>query len=321
MRAARIHVGLGLLAITALSSLVVRIDQARRRSGAVQAATGIVLGTSVEVIDGVPHKVEHFTGAPGYFTLEEQLAALGVSLDSEDRWTAIPDPSLGIGSDIEIVRATPVTVYDGGTEQIMHTWTATVGALFNEQGIALGEHDRLDPAVDTLLTPDAVVTITRIGIQIVSETETIDSQTLTKDDPALEKGTTRLGQPGHAGERTKTYRVTYENGVETDRQLVSNEVTIAPIDEIVYRGTKVVMYGEGDATWYAWKPGGAANNFLPFGTKVHVVNLENGKSVDVVINDRGIQGSAVIDLDKASFAAIAPLGEGRVQVRLEKAYE
>lgn len=60
---------------------------------------------------------------------------------------------------------------------------------------------------------------------------------------------------------------------------------------------------------------------MPFGTRVRVVNLSNGQSTIVTINDRGIQGSAVIDLDADSFAAIAPLGAGRINVRLEKVYD
>jgi rare lipoprotein A len=62
----------------------------------------------------------------------------------------------------------------------------------------------------------------------------------------------------------------------------------------------------------------AASNTLPYGTMVHVVNTSNGKSVDVKVVDHGIQGSAIIDLADEAFQKIAPLGQGVVQVRLEK---
>lgn len=61
----------------------------------------------------------------------------------------------------------------------------------------------------------------------------------------------------------------------------------------------------------------AANKTLPFGTIVRVKNLDNGKSVKVKINDRGpfIEGR-MIDLSRASFKKIAPLGVGVLNVEV-----
>ena len=61
----------------------------------------------------------------------------------------------------------------------------------------------------------------------------------------------------------------------------------------------------------------AAHKTLPFGTKVIVKNLSNGKSVQVRINDRGpfVKGR-IIDLTRAAFAQIANLDKGLVQVEL-----
>lgn len=65
----------------------------------------------------------------------------------------------------------------------------------------------------------------------------------------------------------------------------------------------------------------AAHNTLPFGTKVVVKNMRNGKTVKVRINDRGpfVKGR-VIDLSRAAFAQIASLDEGlaRVEIRIVK---
>lgn len=62
----------------------------------------------------------------------------------------------------------------------------------------------------------------------------------------------------------------------------------------------------------------AAHRTLPFGTNLRVTNMENGKFVDVRINDHfpGTKGR-VIDLSEASFARIARLEQGIVRVRLE----
>jgi rare lipoprotein A len=62
----------------------------------------------------------------------------------------------------------------------------------------------------------------------------------------------------------------------------------------------------------------AAHRTLSFGTRVRVVNLDNGKSCEVRINDRGpfIDGR-VIDLSHAAAGEIAMVGPGTAHVRLE----
>jgi rare lipoprotein A len=93
----------------------------------------------------------------------------------------------------------------------------------------------------------------------------------------------------------------------------------------------IVQGEEGIASWYGHPYHGrraasgeiynmydmtAAHRTLPFGTQVRVHDLENGRDVDVRINDRGpfVEGR-IIDL---SYAAAQAMGmSGIAQVRLE----
>jgi rare lipoprotein A len=54
------------------------------------------------------------------------------------------------------------------------------------------------------------------------------------------------------------------------------------------------------------------------GTVVRVTNLANGRTVNVVIRDRGpfIDGR-IIDLSDTAFAQIGSLGSGTARVRIE----
>jgi rare lipoprotein A len=62
----------------------------------------------------------------------------------------------------------------------------------------------------------------------------------------------------------------------------------------------------------------AAHRTLPFGTLVRVINLDNEKSVEVRINDRGpFAGDRIIDLSHAAAQAIGLIGPGTARVRLE----
>lgn len=61
----------------------------------------------------------------------------------------------------------------------------------------------------------------------------------------------------------------------------------------------------------------AAHKLLPFGTRLRVINLENGKMTEVRINDRGpFVDSRIIDLSRAAARDLGMLGKGTARVRL-----
>lgn len=62
----------------------------------------------------------------------------------------------------------------------------------------------------------------------------------------------------------------------------------------------------------------AAHPNLPMGTKAKVTNLDNGKKVDVRINDRGpYVGDRVIDLSGAAAKKLDMKGDGTTEVKIE----
>ena len=69
---------------------------------------------------------------------------------------------------------------------------------------------------------------------------------------------------------------------------------------------------------YDHKLNTAAHKKLPFGTKVRVTNLANGKTVVVKINDRGpfVKGR-ILDLSKSAFSSIANTASGIIEVKIE----
>jgi rare lipoprotein A len=61
-----------------------------------------------------------------------------------------------------------------------------------------------------------------------------------------------------------------------------------------------------------------AHPTLPFGTKVLVTNLRNGKSVVVRVNDRGpFVGHRIADLSQAAASLLGILGRGVARARIE----
>ena len=93
------------------------------------------------------------------------------------------------------------------------------------------------------------------------------------------------------------------------------------------------LVDEGKASYYARKFQGrktangeyfslshftAAHRTLPFGTTVKVINLENGKTVVVRINDRGpYRHGRIIDVSPAAAREIGLVRSGVANVRIE----
>lgn len=62
----------------------------------------------------------------------------------------------------------------------------------------------------------------------------------------------------------------------------------------------------------------AAHQTLPLGTKVMVTNLDSGRSVEVLINDRGpFAKGRIIDLSYAAAQSLGMIGPGTIPVRIE----
>lgn len=279
-----------------------------------EASGGQVLGASTDT--GTNKKpqsllpVETYYGAPFVTTLEEMLTAAGVTIHEEDVVEAFPLPELGLGSTIRIYRATPVEVTDWGKKKTYRTWRTTVKDFFAEQNIELGDNDKVDPKLETLLSlsddRQAHIMIARVTITEVKQEEKIDYKVKESEDPSLPWGQKHVTK-GEAGKRQKIYQVTRENGVEVKRVLLKNEVIKEPKDELVVIGTKLV-YGEiykGRASWYKYNSTKVATDHFKRGVWLEITNLSNGKKIRVK-NDGCICADTgyVVDLHPDHFTAL-----------------
>ena len=62
----------------------------------------------------------------------------------------------------------------------------------------------------------------------------------------------------------------------------------------------------------------AAHRTIPFGSKIEVTNINNGKSVVAVVNDRGpFVNGRIVDLSKSAFSSIGNTSIGLLNVELE----
>ncbi len=250
---------------------------------------------------------------------------LGANPYPEDHFADFPSIDMGIGSKITLYRAPLIHIKDGKRSKDVRSWQKKVGDLFREQHIELGKDDKVNFANDTDIEDGMEIAITRVAITTIVEQEPIKYTTTKKSNPNVEKGNKKTLQQGKNGTRNKYYLVRREDGEEVSRSLTKTEVAEEPTEEIIEVGTKVVTYGSGAASWYVNTSAMiGACNLVPKGTKLHIVNTANGKSVDIVSSGGGAFAGMgrVVDLSTAAFQALgATLGQGTIaNVRVEKWY-
>jgi rare lipoprotein A len=114
---------------------------------------------------------------------------------------------------------------------------------------------------------------------------------------------------------------------------VSAVASPMPVTYVAPEPPRPVFEQVGTASWYGqWHHGKrtangeifdmhkltAAHRTLPLGTEVKVTNLENGRTVEVLVNDRGpyIKGR-VIDLSAKAAEVLDMKQEGLAEVKIE----
>lgn len=96
------------------------------------------------------------------------------------------------------------------------------------------------PTATATATPSATPTPTPVPttFQTATEEVLVPFEATTTDDPNLDQGATALVAAGVDGLKVITYRVTVVDGVETAREIVSEVVQTAPVNEVTAIGTK-----------------------------------------------------------------------------------
>jgi rare lipoprotein A len=211
------------------------------------------------------------------------------------------------------------------------TNAGTAGALLSAMGITPDADDRVQPPPSTPLHDGDVVTFEQVQVLTRLEVVQIPFGTITSFSEKMVPGTRRVVRRGVPGEGRASYRVTMVDGHVVSRELIGRWVERHPRPQRVVSGPESMYSGttevpgtsghtqSGVATWYdpPWSGLTAAHPTLPFGTMVTVTDLDSGRSVTVVIDDRGpFAEGRIIDLSPEAFEVLAPLGRGVLRVRI-----
>ena len=238
------------------------------------------------------------------------LVALGSSFSRYDRVWPAPDTPLTEGLHVFVQRATAVSLsVGGGQAATVHTHSNTVAELLAEQGVKLMDGDSVTPGPAAALIDGMTVAVTVVRSVTEAEDTPVPFETYYRDDSSRPEGEYAELQAGVDGYVHREYSVSYEDGVEVGRVLLS-ETVVQPDNRIVAQGTAVVAAAvaapAGDpqcgrtlrvwATWYTAASAGGGSTatgttvrkgtvavdprVIPLGTQMYIPGYGYGVAED-----------------------------------------
>jgi uncharacterized protein YabE (DUF348 family) len=174
-------------------------------------------------------------------TVGEVLDEAGIELFLADRVEPDPAAEIEAGMTIEISRAVPLTiVVDGERVETRSGGSQVIDALA-DAGVTLVGLDYTIPRETMALQPGMAVRVIRVTEELVTEEETIPSETRYLADSALGLDRREVRQAGQEGLIRRAIRVRYENGIEISRELESEAQVAEPQDQIIAYGTNITL--------------------------------------------------------------------------------
>ena len=162
------------------------------------------------------------------------LGEAGLELDENDTYTT----QAGIGSsEITIQRSQKITIVYHGEEMRASSFGETVQQLLTRLNISLDANDVVSWPLDGDTFDGLHLRIDRVLHQEQTYTSTIAHSTSYCYDASLPAGMEEVITEGVDGEMLCTATVTYVNGVEKSRTVLSQSVNRRAVEEVVAIGT------------------------------------------------------------------------------------
>jgi resuscitation-promoting factor RpfB len=272
----------------------------------------------VVVVDGSPRRV-----IATALTVGRALREASIVLGRADFVSSPPAFRTAAGMTVTVRHAVRVRVlYDRRVERPL-TNAATVRQVLRNLGVRLHRRDIIRPGLSVAPRRGMTIRVLRVGTFVEEERRPIAWTTVQKQDRRLEYGLREVSPEGRDGVRAFRYRSTYVDGRLVVRKFLGSRVAQEPRNKVISIGAWFPSCAcrrgsaRGGATWFDARGLTAAHRTLAMNTIVRVINLSNGRSVNVIIRDRGPTGDGrIIDLSANAFRRLGSLDEGVLRVEI-----
>lgn len=191
---------------------------------------------------------------------QQVIKEAGLKLGESDTYTT----QLSDGAtEIHINRVQMISVKENGQVYVVGSYGGSVSDVLEALDITLSDADVVSCGLDTQTYDGMSITVTRVTHETLEYEEPIPFGTRTFEDVTLSPGEEKILLEGTDGLNRFTAQITYEDGIEVDRSILSQQMVTAPQDAIILRGvdrtvmeqtfTNVDDYTVSDR-WYRYTP-------------------------------------------------------------------
>ncbi|MBO5955444.1 MAG: G5 domain-containing protein [Clostridia bacterium] len=173
--------------------------------------------------------------------VEEVLDAQGIKLGSNDKLNVAKDDKLKDNMKIEIYRAFHVSVTEKGITTDHIATRRTVGEILNELGYNAKKTDKTTPAYTAKVSEFDEITLIRTAEKVIKVTEEIPYESTERENKSLQTGKRKVVQKGAPGEKTVSYKILFEDGVEVSREALEEEIITKAVAQITEVGPKKTL--------------------------------------------------------------------------------
>lgn len=202
-------------------------------------------------------------------TVKDILEQNKIALGSKDNIKPGLSTKIENGQEIYITRAIDVQVLVDGKDLKIKSAERTVGKMLKAENITISSIDKVKPLQSDPIKKNLKVVITRVNSQTFTEVQPVAFQTEIQKDDSKGNDEQQVVQQGVNGSKEVTTKVTYEDGKEVSRNIVSEIVKSQPVQAIISVGTLgVVKSNRGDRVLYKTKVSAKATAYtdsLSFG--------------------------------------------------------
>jgi uncharacterized protein YabE (DUF348 family) len=192
--------------------------------------------TIVVAVDGKETKIVTYRSS-----FKSALEDNNIVLEPEDEVVPSLDSKIKKNDRIDIKRALEVFVAVDGEELNIKTTENTVEEMLADEGIEIGEQDKISTSLFAPISDGLKVGITRVETKTVEVAQPIDFATEVRNDRSSKKGNVKVIQEGQQGEKIITTKIVFEDGQEVSREVASEVVSKEPVKKIVAVGTLTAM--------------------------------------------------------------------------------
>jgi len=164
------------------------------------------------------------------------LNAYNFKISKNDKISVPFDSKIKDNMTVEIKRAFPVEIHIGNDIKRVFTTEILVKNLIDRENIILSKLDRIYPNLISTVSENDIIRIVKVKENEIDKIVNMPFGTVIKLKTDIEPGKIIVKSEGIEGQKKVRYKVTFENDIEMNREIIDTEIITEVQNEIIYQG-------------------------------------------------------------------------------------